>query len=238
MEKNNNFSLIILVFCILSMIIGLLGGYIIFNNISQKDPKASDNNTDQKQEFSLEDAKEVMKNYQFSYGCDGSSYIVSTDKNVQISLAFSHLSGTNTTCKKIYGDNYTSNSDSYISQCGSNSQDTIKQYSYNSVNDEFKKLFGKTLSKERAEGFHYAIYDYLKEIDNFVYLGTFGGGDCPSLVKSDVDSFKVDGDSLTIYVIRHTTVLDGSGQDENVKYEYLFTKSTNDYYLTEIKVVS
>lgn len=37
MDKKNNTSLFILIFCALSMVIGLLGGYILSNKVINKD---------------------------------------------------------------------------------------------------------------------------------------------------------------------------------------------------------
>lgn len=241
MENKNstNVGIIVLVF-ILAIVLGLLGGYLIFNHIGNKEEGPGVNNQGQtgnneSVNYSLDDAKKLMSKYVTSlHGNDvcGEYYISDLlDENAKNYLALSQINTTEyLTCDEaLKGD-----TDGNRIDCGSLWKPEV--YRYQDVLNRKKELFGdnSTLSKQTINGSYSSYYEYFKDENAFVYTGTLGGGSCGEYEYSVYD-YKVDNNILYIYTLGRFDI--DSSDVEEIRHKYTFKKQDSGYYMTAVEEI-
>lgn len=248
-NRNSKNTLLLVLVIILAVGVGVFGGYFLFNTFNNKtnNLEQNENNNNQSNNnqgnsesnvpvtLTMSDAEKLMKKYINPAVCGG-YYISELSEYFENYITILNSNGkTGSTCEEIYGKEYQS-----ISQCGQVEEEPII-YPYDEFLAQKKTLFGKTATMPTIQfvGPFYATYDYVSNIDSFVYVGTFGGGDCGGhdYTELSVESFKQDGEELIIYTIReegHTNEETGEYKVDITKNEYRFQWEDDHYYLAEI----
>ena len=238
MDKKNGLTTIVIV--ILSILVGLLGGYIIFNNISNQDRDPQVNNGEQngdneEKDFSLEEAKKLMDKYKLEGLC-GEYYI----NNLSNPAAIKELSirRSAVTGELSYGEvSKTTTFSEAKEYMVEDETKTFSYYAYDNVYTSAKELFGPAIKLEKANDFTNcdSTWYYLKEYDKFVQLELGCGGDCMGgSTTLSVYDFEVSDDVLYIYTTREMV----SDSDITViKNKYTFKKQNAGYYMSAVEKI-
>ena len=241
MEKKN--GLIISVIVVLSILVGLLGGYFLSNTLADKNQGTADtnNNVDNngnntQTSFTLEDAKDLMDKYvTAAHGINVCGIYYFSDlenENAKNYLALSRVEKKESiSCDEAVGNN----NDGNLDDCGLLWEPWV--YSYEEVLNNKKELFGNnsSIAKQNIEGPSYSTYTYFKDKDAFVYTGSYGGGDCVEHEYS-VNDFKIQNDNLYIYTSGKFSI--GYPDEKEIKHKYTFKKQDSGYYMTAVEKIN
>ena len=256
MEKKS--GLITVVIVVLALLVGLLGGYVLKDmlsensseigtnennaddkNTSEEKNDSNENNTqdNEQKKFTLDDAKNLMAKYVTSLpGIDvcGDYYISNLEnENSKNYLALKSVNITEyLTCAEISNGNY---ADGNLPDCGEYWQPAV--YPYEEVLNNKRELFGESseLSKETIKGPYKSYYDFFNEKDAFVYTGTYGGGDCGPTIEYSVYDYKLDNNVLYIYTLGRFDI--DSSDVEEIRHKYTFKKQDSGYYMTDVEEI-
>lgn len=245
MENKNSVNILLVVLIVLlATALGILGGYIIFNNIGNQNEEPEVNNGGQNgnnepENFTLDDARNLMNKYKSShYLEDGDYYFYDIDNDFAKNIfSFSKLNGSKElSCGDIFGNGYENSDDFGIAACGSQFEDPVV-YSYDEVLEKKKNLFGSssTLKKESIDD-KCLYYTYVESINSFVFIGSFCGGDTSSYSKLIVDDFKIDNSTLKIYSTKY--VYEETKLEKTIKSIHYFKKEKDNWYLYNYENIS
>ena len=198
------------VIVLLSVIIVILSGYIIYDKI------ISNNNTeiDDKivKNYDLATAKSLIDKYYLNSDyLFGNLFTEGLTEDVKMSITLNNSDDLKLlyNCDTIYendmnsykdefGNYYTKLNDTeeYIGICENSSEG----YKYESVNNIYKKLFGSSINmpKKDISVFSMSVFDYNDKYDSFIKLYPQRGGEDPTIKIYDIIDAKIQDNKLTI----------------------------------------
>lgn len=200
-EKKN--KLLVFFVVILSLLVLILGGYLAYEKFFVKSNDEIIGNGAVKDDGGiLTLANELLTKY---------DYPENLNEDTKMFVALRNEKGIyidSVDCKTLYSDITPMYGEYYVKLDASNGRvsegvcgQTAMRYSYLSVNEVYKKLFGTDMPKRDliySDGISYNIYDY-KE-DSFYELGFNGGGVVLDRTVIGIKDAKIDGDKLIVNV--------------------------------------
>jgi len=264
-QKNNNTGIIITITVLVMLVLGLIG-FIVYDKVINKtnepnndmsgmnndinDPNnnsTNDNDSITYTDYDLDDAAELIKKYYYDDSPNGVSTFDKMSEIDKAYIAFAHLdkSVINTkSCKSLYEDSI---SDGTVETSGNGvyqivgtvlvCDQTTKVFSYDSLNNEFKKLFGSSnsVAKEnfKISGWlfnlnEYSRADYVQSSNQFALLecrGTCGGSEFESKSIYDVLNAKLSSDGKLIVTVGYVVFHYEWGRTDNKPYVADFDSS-------------
>ena len=255
--KKNNPILIIIIFILLVIIIG--GGAFVYTKyIAPSNNKNSSNTatTDKKveeevKEYDLAKAKELIDKYYYKYTAQPDQNLFTADmtEDVKKNIALNNLKNE---FKKIECSQITGFETSNTGQCIKLNNSSVftegRNIDYDSLNNKYKYLFGKTteVSKEAFSDLTYFVsWEYMENKNIFLQTIGIGGLEGASNYSNYfVKKAEISGDSLIIdvaYIYMSAKDLT-SGEDPELKTEiageevtYKESETKKDTFEQEIK---
>lgn len=248
MEKKNTGIIVLIV--VLALLLGLLGGYIITDKlIKENDTMNNDNpnkNEDQNNNttvtFTMDDAKKLMESYKvekeifrgsyYIFEINGSNY----KYNDIFSLAIPHVKFTVVNIEDSWVQKMSDSIGLEVVRFdGYLETGKAKIYKHSDLENYLKTLFGPNYSLKKTNFYGDVNYYYSPVHDGFVGVIFPAGGDPGHTVKGTVLSVSQSDNDVHIIADRTFTRCEETEPYETWKYEYVFKKSNNSYYLSEIK---
>ena len=254
-----NKSGLIVVIVVLSVLVGFLGGYIISDNLIDKEPNnevtnnGNDNNNNEnvetEKDYSLTKAEELMSKYLYSTSCNREYIDDLNNEEIKNVLAIKNSKKSDEyNCNLVYGNDFGEKLYYYNGAYACIEDDAMGKidfYKYNDVLASKKLLFGsdESLTKKTFDSTSSTVrYEYNSNYNIYVGLQLMGGGACPPSIKNTVESAKISNDTLKIVVVKKEYNLDDNTQEmTTVKSEnqiqYIFKQANNNYYLAEVNKI-
>ena len=233
MEKKNTGLIFVIV--ILTLVVGLLGGYIIANKLIDKQPNQTENNDNKASDISITEAEKIMNKYMINLY--GEYYIDSLENNMPETIAIKNtLPNGKINCEELKKEDTRLFTDDEIGSIFTNcTLDEFEIYSYDDVYDSYEKMFGvsKSIDKQSFKSSEFVdYYYYYKQKDSYVKIPLPIGLGCYNGTVG-IKDVEVTKDNLTI------TAYNFKVCENNVvsTYKYIFKIKNNNYYLIEITEV-
>lgn len=258
-DKSSGKATTAIIILLLIIIIGLgvfifIKKDVLFSNKEDNKQVEKNTNKEVKEEFSLEDAKNLLDKFgltpdsklkssrgvevytgeQVTYNDDFK--LANAAANVDEELVKTK------TCDEIYEGKLKAEYNAYQLDSGNicTKGAESKIIDYKDLNKVYKELYGTDAPKKRfaITGLYYKFYDYNNEENfyNSVSCGACGGTTGPSTIEFKVRSVNIDGDKLEITVAYNIVIgeerdpnLEDSHLDEVPNYIITFKKSDNHY---------
>ena len=239
-------SIILIVVVIIAIVLGVFVGIKITESKSSNDKNngtTTDNN--QGENFSLEEARELMDKYSYNACVICGKYYMTdlTVENMAVLAIKNSLADGKFTCddlKKEGLDKYEfDGSKGFLyNSCEQN----VNFYNYDNVSIKYKSLFGASnnLSKfsfnDKTAGI---VHYYYSDINNlFIELPLPSGCACDDYnIQSDIKSAEIIDNNLIIVAYNKTDYVDEKYKDIYNEYKYTFKQENGNYYLAEITEV-
>ena len=234
-------SIIIILAVVIAIVVGVFVGFKLsenrmVNSETNNNENINKENVETEKDFSLVEAKKLMDNYLYSTPCKTDIYIsdLSDEFNKNL-VVLNNVKSQTMSCLSIYGESVFDHLDGFA--CF----EDAKFYDYDEMLIKKKELFGKDSELEKNVISHkYYKYDYISKMNGFVALRMMGGGSCYIPVENTVQSAKIKGDELTIFVVekefdRDTYINGEKNVITEIKREYKFKKQDTGYYLYSVE---
>ena len=209
------------------IVAGLYIGYVIGNNQNKDEEKNDKKKTEEKKDFNIQKADEVLKNtfgdqfyYDFGYSdkfinSDGDEIIFNNDEyKTTIALENTEAKSSNYSCKDFFGNDIRPYNDfqddqhSWFIEDGDFSglcydEGGLKYYSYDDVNETYKDKFddGKNAVKDNIDRIITRLYGYSKDKTSYVSILWEGSDYVPVESVYGVTDSYIEKDELYINVV-------------------------------------
>ena len=180
--------------CFLVVNSGVIGNYMNSNDDKKSGPKKDKKTSKPKEPDNVESedlkaAKELLKYFGFyeNIACGRNIYSSSYSDEFKRSIAFKNVDSSNVIEKKCSDlfDEVDLKDGYYFGENGTCKEgETAKTYSYDSVNEVYKKMYGSDIPKDgfdtlKISGLYYNFYDYVDKTNTFIKLSCNAcGGAC------------------------------------------------------------